>query len=167
MDTDLLTESLRGFPAVLAALLADVDDERARERPAGDSWAPVEIARHLLDEERRDFLPRLLRTLEGQPWEPIDPEGWAARGAYLGDSLARTLSDFEGERSRSMALLDSLVRPDWGATHHHPALGPITAGDLLASWAAHDALHLAQVARARVALLARAAEPHGVGYAVG
>lgn len=167
MDTDLLTDSLRGFPAVLAALLDDIDDERARERPAEDSWAIVEVARHLLDEERRDFLPRLLRTLEGQPWEPIDPEAWAAGGAYLGASLARTLTDLEGERARSMALLDSLVRPDWNATHHHPDLGPITAGDLLASWAAHDGLHLAQIARVRVALVARAAEPHGIRYATG
>lgn len=167
MDVPFLFESLRAFPPALAAAAAGIDDERARQRPAEGAWAPVEIVRHLLDEERRDFLPRIERTLAGEAWEPIDPEGWAAGGAYLADSLAAALRDLEQERARSLARLGALTDAAWSRAHDHALLGTLTAGDLLASWAAHDALHLAQLARARVALVAAAARPHGVRYATG
>ena len=168
MDTGPLRASLASFPAALRAACADLDDERARVRPPGGGWSVVEVARHLLDEERRDFRPRIEATLAGaKEWEPIDPEGWASGGAYLGASLAETLDAFQSERGAALAWLDALASPDWNATYAHPELGELTAGDLYASWAAHDALHLAQLARVRAHVLAASAAPHGIRYATG
>ena len=55
------------------------------------------------------------------------------------------LERFRAERSDSVDRLRSLDRPEWGRTHEHPALGPLAAGDLLASWADHDLLHARQL----------------------
>ena len=43
--------------------------------------------------------------------------------------------------------------------------GKLTAGDLLASWAAHDLLHLRQLNELRYAYLIQVAAPYSVRYA--
>ena len=55
--------------------------------------------------------------------------------------------------------------PDWDRARTHPTAGTLLAGDLLAAWAAHDARHLAQIARRLHALAARDGAPYSVGYA--
>ena len=39
------------------------------------------------------------------------------------------------------------VEPDWERAHDHPRLGPLRAGDLMASWIAHDLLHIRKIVR--------------------
>lgn len=57
------------------------------------------------------------------------------------------------------------LQPDWSAAYAHPQWGPIRAGDLLAAWAAHDALHLRQIAKRLYQLTAAAAGDHPTIYA--
>lgn len=167
MDRDRLTASLRTFPEALDAVIRGVDDESARIRPREGAWSIVEVARHLLDEERRDFRPRIEATLAGVDWTPIDPEGWARDEGYREASLAETAEAFAAERAASIAWLEGLEGPDWSSTYEHPQLGTLSAGDLLVSWAAHDDLHLGQIARARALVLADWAAPWSVHYATG
>ncbi len=47
----------------------------------------------------------------------------------------------------------------------HPRFGAMHAGDLMASWALHDLLHLAQIARTRGERLKDEAEPYSTAYA--
>ena len=59
---DVLTSvrlELARFPAVLEALLKDLDAATWRARPALAEWAPVEIVCHLRDEEVEDFGARI------------------------------------------------------------------------------------------------------------
>ncbi|NUP91044.1 MAG: DinB family protein, partial [Candidatus Sumerlaeia bacterium] len=50
-------------------------------------------------------------------------------------------------------------------THRHPKAGPLRAGDLLAAWAAHDALHLRQIAKRLLDLARRDAGGFKTDYA--
>jgi len=150
MNTSALVERLAITPAALTALLGPMGREECAWKPPGDAWSILEIVRHLGDEEVEDFRARLQSTLRdpAAPWTPIDPQGAARERRYNEGDLGEALDRFERERAASVAWLRSLGDGvDWSVAHEHPKLGPITAASLLASWAAHDALHLRQIAK--------------------
>jgi hypothetical protein len=159
--------------AVDARLLADlfegVTPEEARWKPSPVKWSVLEVLNHLCDEERDDFRTRLRLTLEDAAieWPPIDPEGWAATRGYNDRDLAHSLADFARERAASVEWLEGLGEVDWDASHRHPAGWTMTAGDLLAAWAAHDLLHFRQIANGRIGFLRQAAAPYSTKYAGG
>jgi hypothetical protein len=150
MNPKLLIDRLRWFGEVLPNLVAGIADADARWKPADGAWSIVETVRHLLDEEIDDFRQRLRLTLESpqQDWPAIDPEGWAVARRYNEAPLVETAERFAAERRKSVAWLTSLgPNVDWNQAHTHPQFGSFPAGDLLAAWAAHDALHLRQIAK--------------------
>lgn len=151
---------------IIAALVAGVGRDEARRRPSPEAWSLLEVVCHLEDEERLDFRPRLDGVLHrpGEPWTPIDPAGWVTARHYNERDLGEALRGFLAERERSLAWLDTLAAPDW-SREHHASFGPITAGDLLASWAAHDLLHTRQLVELRYACLLAQTEPYRTQYA--
>ena len=73
---------------------------------------------------------------------------------------------FAKARADNIAWLDAvLADADFAKAYAHPKFGPLQAGMLLASWAAHDALHVRQIARRLHGLAARDAGAFGVAYA--
>jgi DinB family protein len=148
--TLLLAEARRRLarlPDLLDAMLADVDDQTARRRPAPDEWAPVEIVCHLRDEETDDFGSRLRAVLAGgPPFTRIDPPGWAVERRYREQRVGEALNAVKTRRRDS---LDWLATIDPAMLHHALPLGargPLSGLDLLAAWAAHDGLHVQQLA---------------------
>jgi hypothetical protein len=133
----------------LPALVGSVPDDQAKWKPADGSWSILEVVTHLADEEVEDFRTRVRMTLESpaESWPKIDPPGWAVERRYNEGNLPAALDRFVSERSASIAWLRGLAGPDWSSAYEHPKFGPIHAGDLLAAWAAHDALHLRQIAK--------------------
>ena len=71
------------LPAILPALLTDLDHPLWRARPAPTEWSPVEIVCHLRDEEVEDFGARVRAILDGADvFERIDPARWAVERRY-------------------------------------------------------------------------------------
>lgn len=167
MNAPVLIARLAAGRGVVRALVADVSEAQALWRPAADQWSILEIVCHLLDEEREDFRTRLDFTLHrpGEAWPPIDPPGWAATRGYRERALAVQLQEWLDERERSLVWLRGLSEPDWARAYHHPKFGPITAGDLLLSWVAHDLLHARQLARRQFEFAALQGAPHSTRYA--
>ncbi|MEM8874819.1 MAG: DinB family protein [Planctomycetota bacterium] len=149
-DLDRCIEKLARMPAVLPALLNGVTPDEARQRGPEGQWAIIEIVCHLADEETEDFRQRLRLTLEDpeQRWPEIDPAGSADARNYLERELKQSIDAFRNERATSLDWLRGLdaAACDWEAVHPHQRW-PITAGDLLTSWLAHDQLHLRQLAK--------------------
>lgn len=167
MDLDRYVASLEATAPMIAALVRDVPDERARWRPSPDDWSVLEVVNHLYDEEREDFRARLDLTLH-HPDRPLpwtDPQGWVSARGYNQRDLGESLARFLAERRQSLAWLRSLTDPDWSRRANHPALGALRAGDFLASWAAHDLLHLRQLTEVRYQALAARTAPYSVDYA--
>lgn len=162
-----LVDRLAAGAGVFEALFRGVDGEQAAWKAAPEKWSLVEVAAHLLDEEREDFRARLELLLidPARQWTPIDPEGWVAARDYAARDLSATVDAFVGERAKSVTWLRGLVDPDWEATYEHPALGSLAAGDLLASWVAHDSLHVRQVAWLHYGYGLRLAAGHSAAYA--
>ena len=167
MNATALAESLRRFPAVVSALVEDLPESDARWKPADGAWSILQIIAHLADEEVEDFRRRVQMTLNDpkDPWPPIDPEGWAIERRYNERHLADEFDRFVTERQASVQWLQALADPDWSKTYEHPKLGPIRAGDLLASWAAHDGLHLRQIAKRRFQIIQRDGGIYRTDYA--
>ncbi len=123
-------------------MVRGISYEQAQWKPAPDSWSILEVINHLHDEEREDFRPRLDLILHNpnQPLQKIDPVGWVNERQYNQRGLDASLLKFMDERRESLRWLGTLQSPNWDAVYQMP-WGPMTAGDMFASWITHDMLH--------------------------
>ena len=142
--------------------------EQARWKPDEKSWSVLEVMSHLVDEEVLDFrrhLDHLLHTPDA-PWPEIDPQGWVTAKRYNERQLDATLAAFAAERESSLKWLNSLNDPNWDSASPMP-WGSLSAGDMMASWLAHDLLHLRQLIELRYALNEKGCAPYNIEYAGG
>jgi len=166
MEVDYLVKKLESQAEIIRHMIADVGDEQARWKPDAESWSILEVINHLYDEEREDFRRQLEIILHhpGQPLAEIDPRGWVTQRQYNRRELAESLENFLEERCASITWLESLPALDWTAGTDTP-FGRISAGDMAASWAAHDLLHIRQLVELRWAYSCELVKPYKVDYA--
>lgn len=167
MNLDAQIRSLTTSGRAIQELLHGVTSEEARWKQAPEKWSLLEVACHLLDEERDDFRRRIALTFEDpkQAWPPIDPEGWARDRKYNECDLRSVLVDFARERDLSVGWLGTLEHSDWTIAKAHPQAGDLRTGDLLAAWVAHDLLHLRQLVNTRLAYVNAEVAPFSTRYA--
>ncbi|MBC7773582.1 MAG: DinB family protein [Pyrinomonadaceae bacterium] len=167
MNASSIIDRLERMTTVLPSLVAGLPDADVKFKPPSLAWSILEVVNHLVDEEMLDFRARLRLTLEDPSthWPPIDPEGWAVEKNYNEQDLAGSLVRFVNERAASVRWLRSLEFADWNLTYQHPRIGPIPAGVILASWQAHDALHIRQIAKRIFELASRDAPEFSTRYA--
>ena len=166
MNIDQLTAQMANQAETIRALAQGVSDEQASWRPDSDSWSTLEVINHLYDEEREDFRRHLDDILHhpDQPWHRIDPQGWVTERQYNQRDFEESLNNFLLERKESLAWLKGLTSSNWQAVFDAP-FGKITAGDMLASWVAHDLLHTRQLVELHYAYTIRSVHPHNAAYA--
>jgi hypothetical protein len=167
MDAAALIGRMERFGPALEAVVAGLPPADTRWKPPSGAWSVLEIVCHLGDEEVEDFRARVLSTLRdpGAPWGKLDPEGAARDRRYNEQDFGAATARFVSERRRSIELLRELEDADWSRAYVHPKVGKIAAGDVMAAWAAHDALHLRQIAKRMWELAARDGAPYRTGYA--
>ncbi|MGD8307648.1 MAG: DinB family protein, partial [Ignavibacteria bacterium] len=114
-----------------------------------NKWCLLEIICHLYDEEREDFRTRFISVLKNpeHTFPSVDPPGWVKERKYLDQNFNSKLNDFIKERNKSIDWLKNLSTPDWGNTHQHPKIGPMSAKMIISNWLAHDYLHIRQIIR--------------------
>ncbi len=150
------------------ALTRGVSEEQARWRPEPGSWTLLEVVNHLADEEVEDFRQRVDLTLHrpDEPWPPIDPAAWVVERRYNERALAESVERLLARRDRSLRWLGRLERPDWSRSYTHPPHQGMRASDLLASWVAHDYIHIRQLVRLHRDYMVRCLAPDlETGYA--
>ncbi len=166
MDFDHLISQMADNAQRLRALAEGVSDHQARWKPDPASWSILEVVNHLLDEERQDFRVRLDLALyqPDEPWPGIDPEGWVTQHRYNEQNPGESLDGFLAAREASLLWLRGLSSPNWEAVLDAP-FGQITAGDIFASWAAHDLLHMRQLVELHWAYTRMKVDPYRTDYA--
>jgi hypothetical protein len=166
MNLDHLTTQMANQAEMISSMTQGVSDEQARWKPDPGSWSILEVLNHLYDEEREDFRAHLDCILHhpDQPWSRIDPGGWVTERRYNIRNFEESLNNFLRERTESLDWLKKIRSPNWQAVYDAP-FGRITAGDMLASWVAHDLLHARQLVELHWAYIVRCVHPHKVGYA--
>jgi hypothetical protein len=166
MEFRILYQELQNSTEMIRALLAGVEPEAARLKPDPESWSILEVVCHLYDEEREDFREHLDFILHRQDeeWHVIDTEGWVKGRHYNEQSFAEMQEKFFAEREKSLAWLKGLQAPDWDKSFTTP-YRTISAGEMLACWAAHDNLHIRQLVELRRHRLENITKPYNLEYA--
>jgi uncharacterized damage-inducible protein DinB len=141
---------LRATPGTLRSWLADLPESWTHRNEGPDTWSPFDIVGHLIHGERTDWIPRLEHLLahgDSRPFVPFDR--FAQFRDSRGKSLEQLLDTFAELRRESIGRLESLQlgTRDFARPGRHPELGPVTLGQLLATWVVHDLNHVAQIAR--------------------
>ena len=164
MELTSIIQQLSRQAQAIQSLASGISEEQARWRPDPESRSILEVVNHLYDEEREDFRSHVDAVLNDKPWNPIDPDGWVTERDYNQRQLGQSLANFMAEREKSLIWLRELSAPDWELTFQAP-FGPLRAGDVLVSWAAHDLLHLRQLVELHYAYTLVSAQPYSVQYA--
>lgn len=153
----VINELGRNLP-VFDALFTSLPEGMIHWRPQPDKWNLLEVACHLLDEEREDFRSRLLHTLRhpDQAMPPIDPQGWVKDRNYAAREFEEVRENFARERKQSIVVLNSLSHANWESEYVHPKLGRMSAKLFLCNWLAHDYLHIRQILKLKHGYLAGA-----------
>jgi len=144
------TEVLARTPATLRAMLHGLSESWVCNNYGPETWAPFDVVGHLIHGERTDWIPRLRIILENgtsRAFEPFDR--YAQYQASRGKSIDELLETFESLRKESLRTLGSLKLSDEQLDREgtHPALGRVTARQLLATWVCHDLNHTHQIAK--------------------
>lgn len=140
---------LERSPSVLRAQLQDLPDAWLDRFEGEETFGPREVLAHLIHGERTDWIPRIKLILEHgdtRPFVPFDRRGFGAASRI---PLSGLLDEFETLRKANLAILAraELTSAQMSLPGRHPELGPVTLGQLLATWAVHDLNHIAQVVR--------------------
>lgn len=144
-----VTQVLERTPAVLHALLAGLAPEWTKGNYGPDTWSAHQVVGHLIAAEREDWLPRVQRILECGEAKAFEP--FAHTSVDGSDQpVAALLDQFAQLRAANLHALRALnLSPaDMARAGTHPALGRVTLGQLLSTWAVHDLHHLRQIALA-------------------
>ncbi len=146
-----IIEILERTPNVLNSLLGGLSDEWINASEGPGTFRPRDVVAHLIHGEETDWIPRariILTEGESRPFTPFDR---FAGDKYKDTPLPDLLKRFAELRSESLATLRALnLTPAQLALtgmHPDPALGRVTLGQLLASWAVHDLGHIRQIVR--------------------
>ena len=148
-DLDQAIDVLRRTPGALREMLLGLPESWARGTEGPETFSPFDVVGHLIDGEETDWVPRALLILaRGEArFEPYDRFRHKARNA--GRSLESLLDEFARLRAANLATLAEWRVSDrqLALEGEHPAFGPVTLRQLLATWVAHDLGHVAQIAR--------------------
>lgn len=141
---------LERTPVALDALLRDLPEAWTTADEGTGTWSPYTVVGHLIHGEKTDWMVRLKIILEEGPKRPFDAFDREAQFRESGErSLPTLLDEFQALRAGNLERLRLIdLQPgDLEMEGTHPALGRVTARQLLATWTAHDLAHLLQISR--------------------
>ncbi len=141
-------EILERTPRVLESLLADLSEQWTHGRYGEGTWSAFEVVGHLIAAEKDDWMPRLRRILTEGESRAFDPFAHNATtpmdGSVTLGVLLHTFRDLRAANLRELRALN-VTTQDLARTGTHPALGRVTAAQLLSTWTVHDLHHLRQI----------------------
>jgi hypothetical protein len=143
-------EVLTQTPGVLGSLLRGKSAAWLHARKTPESFSPLDVLGHLMHGEMTDWIPRVRMILDHQDtrtFEPFDRFGF--QSLIAGKSVDELLDGFAELRRWSLRALNELGvgEEQLALPGLHPEFGPVTLGNLLATWVVHDLGHIAQIVK--------------------
>lgn len=166
MEFKILYQELTNNTGMIRALLSGIPQKEARIKSNADAWSILEVLCHLYDEEREDFREHLDFILhrQNEEYHVIDPQGWVKLRKYNEQNFKSMQRKFFNEREKSLIWLKNLKNTDWNISYKSQ-WGTMRAGEMFASWVAHDNLHIRQLVELRRAYIERITLPYDIQYA--
>ena len=166
MQFEVLYQEFANSAEIIRTLLNGISQEDSQIKPNKESWSILEVTCHLYDEEREDFREHLDFILHHQKeeWHQIDPTSWVVERKYNQQSFEKMKGRFFREREESLEWLKGLATTNWETTYTSQ-YGSMSAGEMFASWVAHDSLHIRQLVELRRYRIERIAQPYTIQYA--
>ena len=166
MEFETLYRELQNSTEMISLLLTGISQEESQFKPTPEGWSILEVACHLYDEEREDFREHLDFILHRQDEEyhVINPQAWVSERRYNEQDFREMQDLFFAERRKSLKWLKGLEEADWDTAYTSP-FGSLSAGEMFASWVAHDNLHIRQLVELRRARIEKITMPYPIEYA--
>ncbi len=143
----LMISVLQATPERWTRLVETLPAELLSRPPAPGEWSALECLHHLIATEALNAA-RLQAFMAGQPSFPAyDPDAPENR-PDLTISPADLAREFARRRAASLKSLAGVTAADLDRQSRHAHLGPVTLGQLVHNWAAHDLNHTVQAERA-------------------
>jgi hypothetical protein len=141
---------LERTPATLRALLSGLPANWTDATEGPGTWSPFVVVGHMIHGERTDWIPRaqiILAQGASRRFTPYDR--LAQFDDSEGKSLEGLLDEFAALRAANLATLREWRLDDarLSLQGEHPAFGPVSLRQLLATWVAHDLGHIVQISR--------------------
>ena len=166
MEFKTLYQELVDSTEMIRVLIKNIDQEQAQAKPDAESWSILEVMCHLYDEEREDFREHLDFILHRQheEYHVIDPQRWVKERKYNERNFEEMREKFFAERKQSLEWLIEFSNMDLETTYMSE-YGTVTAGEMFASWVAHDNLHIRQLVELRRHRIENITQPYDIRYA--
>jgi len=119
---------------------------RQPEKPG--KWSVIEVVQHLADSEIvYGYRIRMILASDTPDIQAYDQDAWAQRLRYAEASLPDALTQIRVLRGRSLELLRGLQPDEWARAGMHSERGRESVRHITKLQAAHDLVHLRQIAR--------------------
>ena len=166
MEFKILYKELVNSTEMIRSLLNGIDQKDAQFKPTRKDWSILEVTCHLYDIEREDFREHLDFILHRQQedYHIIDPQKWVKQRKYNQQNFNTIKNKFFREREKSLVWLKTIRRANWNIVYKNK-WGSMSAGEMFASWIAHDNLHVRQLTELRRARITKMTKPYDIGYA--
>lgn len=137
-------------PEVLSSLLRDIPSHWSDQNEGGDTWSAFDVLGHLVYCDQNAWIQRIEIALSDNQirrFEPLDR--FAQIELNREKSINQLLEEFRVSRSTCLSELKRLNPGEnqLSRTATHPDLGSVTLAQLIATWTAHDLVHLSQISR--------------------
>lgn len=166
MEFKIVYGELVASSEMIRTLLAGISQAEAQVKPSPESWSILEVTCHLYDLECEDFREHLDFILHRQQEEyhAIDPQRWVIDRKYNEQNFVEMQDKFFAERGKSLNRLQQISGSDWDTTYTSD-YGSVSAGEMFASWIAHDNLHIRQLVELRRLRIENITKPYPIEYA--
>ena len=158
-------DQLEATPEILRGLMAGINGEDARWKPAPDRFSIAEVLAHLSHSEGHCYRLRLERFMTEDRPELEPDEAQMHLDLYRDADPEDEFDHFEVQREDNVAYLRSLPLEAGERRAIHRSAGEITLNQMLHEWVLHDLGHIRQVAElVRARKFLAGAGPLGEGY---
>lgn len=141
-------EVQRGLVGGIRELTAGVDAAGLHRPEAPGKWSVAAVVRHLADNDIvHGYRMRKIIGADRPTIDGYDENAWARELRYLDATFDEAIADLDAIRSTNLRMLDGLSDEQWRRTGLHSERGEESVRRIVELIAAHDIVHLRQVAR--------------------